>query len=405
MSNSPGTGTEEAQKFGLPELIPLRVSRQRTLLDGRRVNLVIPAISRETRSFGGLATALRFLERLRSEFAYARMVVTHQSSADVDPQDWPGWDMGNGESARQGIVFLPNSDSTLPVAATDYFVATFWSTAVYLKQLLARQFQWFPDAVRRYVYLIQEYEPAFYPGSARHEYAKSTYRDDGWVIPIFNSTPVMRYFDERGLRFSEQYAFDPVFHPMLQRKHVELRDVLKERLILVYGRPSVPQNDFDLAVESLRTWAGAYRSACEWTLVSAGLPHPDVSLGDGITLHSCGTLSLDDYALYLARCWIGVSFTFNASTSYSAREMAEFGAWVIANQFEYRRPEDLPRNVLALDEATPDNVARKLVWCCDQFRPGATAVVPRLSAVFRRDEEEFPFLNSLLQSWFSERQP
>ena len=405
MPSFPGSGAEEAQKLGLPELIPLRVSRQRTPLDGRRVNLVIPAISGRTRSFGGVATALRFLERLRSEFPYARMVVTHEKSTDVGPQDWPGWDMGDGESARQGIVFLPDLDSTLPVAATDCFVATFWSTAVYLKQLLERQLQWFPGAVRRYVYLIQEYEPGFYPGSARHEYAKSTYRDDGWVIPILNSSPVKRYFDEQSLRFAEHYTFDPMFHPTLLRKHGELRNVLKERLILVYGRPTVPQNDFDLAVESLRTWAGAYHSAREWTLVSAGLPHPAVFLGDGITLHSCGTLTLDEYALYLARCWAGVSFTFNASTSYTAREMAEFGAWVIANQFEYRKPEDLPRNVLVLDEATPDNVARKLAWCCDQFRPDATAAVPHLGAVFRRDGEEFPFVNSLLQSWFSERQP
>lgn len=399
MSNSTGVTAEE--KFGLPELISLQVSRRLTPLEGRRVNLVIPSISREKRSFGGFATALRFFERLRREFTYARMVVSHEKSIDVDPQDWPGWDMGDAESARQTIVFLQDSNSALPVAAEDCFVATFWTTAVYLKQLLERQRQWFPNAVRRYVYLIQEYEPGFYPSSGRHEYAKSTYRDDGWVIPIFNSTPVKRYFDERGLQFSEQYTFDPMFHPALQGKHEELRDVPKERLILVYGRPSVPQNDFDLIVESLRKWVGAYRSAREWTLVSAGLSHPEVPLGDGVTLHSCGTLSLGDYAAYLARCWVGVSFTFNASTSYSTREMAEFGAWVITNQFEYRNPEDLPRNVRTLDVVTPDEVATKLVWCCDQFRSNATAVVPHLGPVFRRSGEEFPFVNSLLRSWLS----
>ena len=405
MANSFGPGgDDQAPRFGLPELIALRVSCQSTPLHGRRVNLVIPAISRGTRSFGGPATALRFLDRLKSEFAYSRIVVTHEKSTDVDSRDWPGWDIGGAESARQSLVFLPDPDSVLPVSATDCFVATFWSTAIYLKQLLGLQIQWFPDAVRRYVYFIQEYEPGFYPSSARHEYAKSTYRDDGAVIAIFNSTSVKRYFDARGLHFFEQYTFEAMFHPTLQRKQVELRGVFKERLILVYGRPTVPQNDFDLVVESLRTWAGTYRSAQEWTVVSAGLPHPPVSLGYGITLHSFGTLSLDDYALYLARCWAGISFAFNASTSYSAREMAEFGAWVIVNQFEYRKPEELPRNVVALDEVTPDSVAQKLVWCCDQFRPGATAVVPHLGAVFRREGEEFPFVNSLLQSWFSRQQ-
>ena len=267
-----------------------------------------------TRSFGGDATALRFFERLRTEFAYARVVVTHGKSSDADPRDWPGWNIDGDEAAQRGIVFLRDSDCTLPVAATDCFVATFWGTAAYVKKLIQRQLQWFPGAVRRYAYLIQEYEPGFYPNSARYEYAKATYRDDGWAIPIFNSTPVKRYFDERGLHFFEQYTFDPKFHPTLQGKQIELRQVPKERLILVYGRPTVPQNDFDLVVESLRTWAAAYHSAGEWTVVSAGFPHPDVPLGGGVTLHSSGTLNLDDYARYLARCWIGVSFTFNAST-------------------------------------------------------------------------------------------
>jgi len=255
------------------------------------------------------------------------------------------------------------------------------------------------DANRRFVYLVQEYEPAFYPGGARYEYAKSTYRDDGTVIPVFNSRPVTNYFRDCGLLFSEQYEFEPMFHPQLLQWKADIGELAKERLILVYGRPGFEQNGFDLIVEALRVWAHSYTRADEWSLVSAGLPHADVLLRGEIVLRSVGTLSLDQYALTLRRCWVGLSFAFNASTSYSAREMAEFGAWVVTNQFEYRKLSELPPSVICVDESTPEAVAERLAWCCEQYQPGQMAAVANLPPVFKREGDEFPFVNDLMTSW------
>ena len=395
--------TSEPQTFGIRELIPVRVSRQESSTQEPRLNLVIPGISKKVRSSGGITTALRLLERLQKEFKYVRLVVTHEGEAAIEPADWSGWVKNDGTFAPQSVVFLQDQDGILPLAATDCFIATFWSTATYVSQVLKQQLQWYSGAIRRYVYLIQEYEPGFYAGSARHEYAKATYRDHDNAIAIFNSTPVDRYFKSQGLHFREHYAFDPMFHPKLLRKKSELGSTLKERVVLAYGRPETAQNDFDLVVESLRRWATEFPLVRDWQVLSAGQPHADVPLGNGVMLQSLGTLTLDDYALQLARSWVGISFAFNASTSYTAREMAEFGAWVITNQFEYKKPTDLPANVFSLDQATPESVAHKLAWCCEQFHPGKTAVAPNLGSVFRREGEEFPFVDSLLKSWFGER--
>jgi hypothetical protein len=210
---------------------------------------------------------------------------------------------------------------------------------------------------------------------------------------------VVEYFRNLGLQFSEQYAFEPMLHPQLRKMKTEIGQPIKQRLILVYGRPGFEQNGFDLIVEALRVWAATYPLAHEWSLVSAGLPHADLTLSSEVTLRSLGTLPLHEYAHYLSRCWAGLSFAFNASTSYSAREMAEFGAWVITNQFEYRKPSELPRNVICVDEPTPERVAEQLALCCGQCQPSQATVASEHPPIFKDHGDEFPFVTDLLKSW------
>jgi hypothetical protein len=80
--------------------------------------------------------------------------------------------------------------------------------------------------------------------------------------------------------------------------------------------------------------------------------------------------------------------------------MAEFGAWVITNNWENKNPSQLAPNVIAADELTPESVAAKLAWCCAQYQPGRTAAVANLGApVLRSEGDEFPFASDLVRSW------
>jgi len=62
MSSSAEQATRDSQQFGIPELIPLRVLREESVVGAPRLNLIIPGISKQSRSSGGVTTALRFLE-------------------------------------------------------------------------------------------------------------------------------------------------------------------------------------------------------------------------------------------------------------------------------------------------------------------------------------------------------
>ena len=92
-------------------------------------------------------------------------------------------------------------------------------------------------------------------------------------------------------------------------------------LILIYGRPSQVRNGFDIISEALKVWAATYPTAGEWTLVSVGERHRDIQLGHDVVLRSRGKLNLEEYADFLTRCWIRISFVLlAASRLYGPRD-------------------------------------------------------------------------------------
>ena len=59
------------------------------------------------------------------------------------------------------MVFLGDGQTSLAISATDVFVATLWSSVIYIKQVIAQQRRLYATANRRFVYLIQDYESGF----------------------------------------------------------------------------------------------------------------------------------------------------------------------------------------------------------------------------------------------------
>jgi hypothetical protein len=356
-------------------------------------------MSRKKLNVGGPATALRFFQSLAMHFSSTRIVVTHEAESDFEFTDWPHLRLDDTTGAAHSIVFLGDRSVPLTVGPEDLFIATFWSTAIFVQSIVALQAQDFSTRGRRFVYLIQDYEPGFYPWSARHSGAESTYRDLDGAIAVFNTGLLAEYFEHKNLRFKEKYIFYPMLHPELRRMKATLNTLGKERLILVYGRPSEPRNDFDFVVDALRIWVRDFPDADQWSVISAGEAHPDIALGRGIVLRSRGQMTLGEYADHLSRCWVGLSFMFSPHPSYPPLEMAEFGAWVVTNNFANKEPHLLAPSIIGVDEVWPDGTAKALTWCCKQYGEGKTSATVNLASVFKHEGEEFPFADTLVRSW------
>jgi len=384
------------RNFGIAEIIPVRISVVRTPDRTRRLNLVIPAIS-ERRVFGGVATALRLFNALLPEFDAARIVVLNESQDSFESSRWQQWSPGSPDAMRT-ITFLGGGGVELLVTDRDYFIATMWTTAVLVQRILASQAATFDEHAHRFLYLIQDFEPGFYPWSDCYISAESTYRVPEHTIAVFNTRLLADYFRAGGFRFAEEFVFEPVFNRQL-RQHRDSSEAVKERLIVVYGRPTTPRNCFDVLVDGLKLWAGSYAAAAAWTVVSVGEPHANTSLGAGVILHSKAKLSLSEYADYLARASVGLALMASPHPSYPPLEMAEFGCAVITNTFANKDLSRFSPKIRNLEAVTAKAICDSLSRCCDAYEPVNGAAQAAATSVFLGEDTEFPFLSKLIDTW------
>lgn len=353
----------------LNQITPLAVRKSRH--DFRRLNLVIPSINRE-HVFGGISTALQLYRGLVQELddnVLRRIIVTDYAPGNGDLADFGGysvvgWD-GDSDAAEQILPANFRSGQTMPVTRGDVYLTTQWITAYLAQRAAVAQSALFGVAPNRIGYLIQDYEPGFYPYSTDHVLCESTYRSSVPQAAVFNSSFLHDYFKGQGYSFEREYCFEPRLNSRLKEMLTLSNRPAKKRQILVYGRPSTPRNAFPLLLEGLRLWAGPQWK--EWQVFSAGEQHPDVPLGHGMILRSLGKLSLDQYANLLHQSAVGVSLMISPHPSYPPLEMAHFGALTVSNGFASKNLATWHDNIVSIDRCTPEAVAEAVAGQCSRF--------------------------------------
>ena len=365
-----------------------------------RINLVMPVIAHE-KLFGGLDTAIRFFKSLETFFPRARVIVLHESEAKFDCSQWPGWALASrDQTAARTIAFLDRPDFAPLIDDSDFFIATYWITAYYVTKLLAIQAGKSERKNPPFVYLIQDFEPAFYAFSSSYLLADSTYSSDHNILAVINTAMLKEYFDEKGYRFKQTFIFEPSLNPRIRYYLDRVSQRRKKRLLLVYGRPSSHRNAFELVVESLDAWAKRYDEANQWALVSLGERHYDINISKGLKLRSCGKLPLDEYANYLLDASVGLSLMVSPHPSYPPLEMAEFGVRVVTNGFANKDLSKRSANIFSVNNSNPDAIADALIACCRLHeRSGGIA---HATKAFLGDGDEFPFVKDIAKVLLAE---
>lgn len=356
----------------IPEILPLGARADGATGGGRRLNLLVPAVSTQ-HVFGGIATALQVFDQLRSSFGQARIIVTDE----VLPQPAPGafygtWPVVQLDDAPPGCDHIVVAGSRwgkqLAVHAQDHFMVTAWWTALNGFELLRWQREHCPvDGLRRLLYLIQDYEPGFYSWSSRYVLAQSTYTKPDETVALINSAWLADYLDAQGHSFPRARVLQPRLHPVLGERRQQLSPFNKERLLLVYGRPGTDRNAFALVVAALKLWVRSFQGASAWRIVSAGEVFDPIDLGQGCQLQSLGKLDMDGYADLLSRTAVGLSLMVSPHPSYPPLEMAAFGVRVITNGFANKDLSTLSSYLTSLPLAAPQHLAAALMALTSAF--------------------------------------
>lgn len=174
----------------------------------RTLNWFLPEI--DLPYFGGINTALRIADHLRREQGVRNrfVILGPEREAHTRAAIAAAFE-GLADSELHFYNGQPDEIAAIPQA--DAAIATLWLTAVHVAQA--------PTAGRRF-YLVQDYEPGFYPASTMFALAEETYRLG--LYGICNTAAMHRmYRDEyggTGIAFAPAVDRD-VFHPEPRRSH------------------------------------------------------------------------------------------------------------------------------------------------------------------------------------------
>lgn len=361
-SLSPGVAPSKA-----PAAVPDLVKSTHTAIIDRRkqapwrpefcatdaaINVLVPTLN-PTEMFAGIVTALDIGLGLAAQGHRVRFIATDLPiAAQQTSREFLRQRCQAGAETRIEIC-CGVTEQTIAVHPDDRFLATAWWTAHVAERLLR-------DARFRhkdFLYLIQDYEPNFYPWGAEFADAVTSY---GLRFqPIFNTTILRDYFATLGYDFARADAL--TFAPAIAiDRYATIRRAppTRRRRLALYGRPEVPRNLFPMAVEVIAGFIEAEKLGPEdIELVSIGMKHQAVAFPNGITMQSLGKLAWEDYPEYLAGVDIGLSLMLSPHPSHPPIEMAAAGARVVTNTFATKDLGRLSPAIQSVPAAAPELVA------------------------------------------------
>ncbi len=281
-------------------------------IEPRTVNWFIPGI--DSPFYGGINTAFRIADHLTRRHGVAnRFVVT-----GVGPEPFMRAAIAAAFPRLAGaeIVFLPSHEDVDRAPAADVGIATLWTTAYQVARA---------PGLRRKFYLVQDFEPCFYPAGTMYALAEESYRLG--LYAICNTANLGNIYRHRygGQGMSFQPAVDTsVFHARGREE----------------GDPAAPPNLFVYARP------GHWRNC--WELASVTLAELKQRLGDRVRIVTAGSwampedsqhmpalrhLGLLDYRatgeLY-RHCDMGLVLTVSEHPSYLPLELMACGAVPVA---------------------------------------------------------------------------
>jgi hypothetical protein len=356
-----------------PELSSLH-DYQMTPEDGPRprLSLVIPSVSPHA-AFGGVTTGLDiFLEIGLRTGADLRIVMDEfERRTDRTLVDRRARAIGLDPDAIE-IVSRTDQIPLLTIRRWDVFVCYNWWATLNIRGLIDEQARHFGGELRPFLYLIQEYEPLFYPFSSAHMLARLAFEPERPCWGIFNSQQLHDFFQAQGHRLARSYVFEPKISPGL-RPALARGPTPKVRRILVYGRPSIPRNCFSAIESGLKIWAERNPEFAGWEVVSAGMAHGSVRIAPGRTIRSLGKLSLEAYAELLRTTAVGVSLMSSPHPSYPPLEMAHFGIRTVTNRYANKDLGTAHDNILSIPDIDAPTVAAALAEACRRFETAPDA--------------------------------
>ena len=278
----------------------------------RTVNWFLPDL--DSPFYGGVNTAFRIADQLAADHGVVNRFVL--MAAENEPFFSSALAAAFPGLAGSPLAFYDGSVESMEasVPAADVSIATLWVTAYSVAH--------FTRTARR-MYLIQDFEPMFYPAGSLYALTEETYR-----LGLYGLCNTERLRDIYTERYSGTgHAFMPavqtdVFHSVGRRAH----DHDGPTRVFLYARPGHWRNCWELAGPALDLVKRRFGQDVE--IVTAGSWARPEDLGRGIEHR--GLLDYRDTGALYRTCDIGIALTLSEHPSYLPLELLACGTPVVA---------------------------------------------------------------------------
>ncbi len=357
---------------GLPSVCPLNLTVDPALASRPHLNVLIPGVAMRAMS-GGPNTLINLAYRMAAGGVPIRFI-----STDI-PADRDHTALWAHCTALTGVERLPNVeiccafDRSRPFAIgeNDVFFASAWWNVQMIKRALQL------TKPKKFLYIIQDYEPGLYPWSTEYALALETYSLD--YRPFVCEQLLADFLVQHRVGRFDDPSFvsgSTVFEPAVDRTHFypEPQTVDRPRRLLFYARPtSARRNLFELGLYALRWCSAEGVFAGEpWELFFIGEQLPSGSLDGGLSIRSAPWFDYERYAQLLRQSDVMLSLMLSPHTSYPPLEMAACGGLAVTNTYANKTADELVRlspNLIAVPP-TLEGVVAGIKEAVDRVRGG-----------------------------------
>lgn len=342
---------------GLPYITPLHPA----LPNGgdATITLLLPSLDKKS-FYGGTATALYVAGILTTQHPGRKLRIV-QTLKSGNPEGLENFFRdANINLSEQDILHVEvtgrryNLYGYLPIHPDDVFVASAWWDAHLLNSM---------GLSKKFIYLVQDYEPIFYNNSDLSVLAEATYKNTSFV-PLCNTQIMYEFMKGRAYPQFSNYKY--YFEPAVSREQsgIGTDNTKSKKKLFVYGRPDVHRNLFYSAIAAVNTaFSSGEMDASDWECYMAGQDNlPDIQFSSGAVIHNLGKMGMNDYIEFSKKIDIAVAPMLAPHPNYPTLEFASIGSMVVTTAYENKT--DLSRyshNIILTEpsiEAMADGIVR-----------------------------------------------
>ena len=289
---------------------------------GRRKNMQVETINwflpYFDHAYGGIYTILRFADYFHREKGVKNRLIIYGNPLASETEIKRNIGKIFPSLLSDETIALTNNNLDI-IPQADICIATLWTSAYLVLKF---------NKTKGKFYLIQDYEPLFYPGGIQYGLAEATYRFGFYGItntPGLCNLYVSNY--EGVARYFTPSVDKEVFHP--SERIPSRPSVQNPFTIFFYARPGNPRNAFELGVAALKEIKRKYGELVK--IYAAGSEWNGKTYGLENALTNLGVLSYKKTAALYRNCDLGMFFGFSNGCPYIPLELMACGCPVLAN--------------------------------------------------------------------------